>query len=210
MTVPPLLRLALATLMIAITCGAGVRLGNSLRHGRHAETDADGLHILMGIAMAGMLEPPLSVLPTVAGQAAFTASAAWFGWKSLLASRAPTGAIPPHRVPLPHFVESLAMIYMLLPGTAATPGMTMPGTHHTGPGGSRVIIALLLSLSMVGYAIWAAATLTPSASPAGTQDRRTTPREPAGRGGGRIAPRLAAGYQIAMSITMGYMLIQLA
>lgn len=84
----------------------------------------------MGIATAGMLEPPLSVLPAVAWQVTFAASAAWFGWKSLLASRAPARVVPRHGVPLPHLIESLAMIYMLLPGTAAAPGMTMPGTHQ--------------------------------------------------------------------------------
>src|SRR5215469_17042660 len=154
MTAPPWLRLVVTALMIAIACGSGLRLGASLRHGRQTELDADGLHVLMGIAMAGMLEPPLSVLPAVAWQVTFAASAAWFGWKSMLASRAPARAVLRHGVPLPHLIESLAMIYMLLPGTAAAPGMAMPGAHQAWLAGSSEIVALLLALSMAGYAIW--------------------------------------------------------
>lgn len=206
MTAPPWLRLVLAALMIAIACGSGLRLGASLRHSRKAEPDADGLHVLMGIAMAGMLEPPLSVLPAVAWQVAFAASAAWFGLKSLLAGRAAARVVPRHGVPLPHLIESLAMIYMLLPGTAAAPGLTMPGAHQAWLAGSSEIITLLLALSMVGYVIWAASAF----SPADTRDRRTAPREPAGPASRPLATRLAAGYQIAMGITMGYLLIQMA
>lgn len=181
---PPWLRVALAGLVIAIACGSGLRLGASLRRGRQAEPDADGLHVLMGIAMAGMLEPRLSVLPAVAWPVAFAASAAWFGWKSLLASRAPAGAVSRYGVPLPHFIESLAMIYMLLAGTAAAPGMIMAGIPPARLSGLSEIVALLLALSMAGYAIWAAGSWT--------------------------TLRLTAGYRIAMSITMGYMLIQMA
>jgi Domain of unknown function (DUF5134) len=206
MTAPPWLRLVVTALMIAIACGSGLRLGASLRHGGQAEPDTDGLHVLMGIAMAGMLEPQFSVLPAVVWQVTFAASAAWFGWKSLLASRAPARAVPRHGVPLPHLIESLAMIYMLLPGTAATPGMTMPGTRQARLAGSSEIIALLLALSMAGYAIWAASAL----SSVGIRDRRTAPREPAGPASRPPASRLAAGYQIAMGITMGYLLIQMA
>lgn len=206
MTAPPWLHLVLTALMIAIAWGSGLRLGASLRRGRQAEPDADGLHVLMGIAMAGMLEPPLSVLPAVAWQVTFAASAAWFGWKSLLASRAPARVVPRRGVPLPHLIESLAMIYMLLPGTAGTPGMTMPGTHQAWLAGSSEIIALLLALSMVGYAIWAASAF----SPVGIRDRRTAPREPAGPASRLPASRLAAGNQIAMGIAMGYLLIQMA
>lgn len=206
MTAPPWLRLVLTALMIAIALGSGLRLVASLRRGHQAEPDADGLHVLMGIAMAGMLEPPLSVLSAVAWQVAFAASAAWFGWKSLLASRAPARVVPRRSVPLPHLIESLAMIYMLLPGTAATSGMTMPGTRQAWLAGSSEIIALLLAFSMVGYAIWAASAF----SSAGIRDRRAAPREPIGPVSRLRASRLAAGYQIAMSIAMGYLLIQMA
>jgi len=208
MTAPPWLRLVITALMIAIACGSGLRLGASLRHGRQAEPDADaaGLHALMGVAMAGMLEPRLSVLPAVAWQVTFAASATWFGWKSLLASRAPAGVVPRHGVPLPHLIESLAMIYMLLPGIAATPAVTMPATHQAWLAGSSEIIALLLALSMAGYTIWAASAF----SLVGTRDRRTAPREPVGPVHRLPASRLAAGYQIAMGITMGYLLIQMA
>lgn len=206
MTAPPWLRLALTALMIAIACGSGLRLGARLRHGRQAEPDADGLHVLMGIAMAGMLEPSLSLLPAVAWQATFAASAAWFGWKSLLASRAPARTARRHGVPLPHLIESLAMIYMMLPGTAVTPGMTMPATHQAWLAGSSEVIALLLALSMAGYAIWAASSISPS----GIRDRRTASRDPADPASRLPASRLAAGYQITMGIAMGYLLILMA
>lgn len=213
MAAPPWLRLALAALMIGIACGSAVRLRASLRlpRARRAEADADGLHVLMGVAMAGMLEPRISVLPGIAWQAAFGASAAWFGWRALRSSRAPALPVPRCDVPLPHLIESLAMIYMLLPATGlvtgkSMPGMTMSGPAQSGLAGSSEIVALLLALSMVGYVIWTTATLTSSARPANAGDRRMTPGPPRGLAGSR----LTAGYKIAMSITMGYMLIQMA
>lgn len=167
----------------------------------------------MGAAMAGMLEPRISVLPGIAWRVAFCASAAWFGWQALRSSRVP--ALPVRRcsVPLPHFIESLAMIYMLLPAIGPATGKPMPAMTMSGTGQSRLvgsseIVALLLALSMAGYVIWTTATLTATARPATV--RRMTPGQALGSAGGRRALRLAAGYKIAMSITMGYMLIQMA
>lgn len=215
MAAPPWLRLALAVLMIGIACGSVLRLGASLRlpRGQRAEADADGLHVLMGVAMAGLLEPGISVLPGIAWQVVFGTSAAWFGWHALRSSRAPTLPVLRCGLPLPHLIESLAMIYMLLPAISPVTGkpmraMTMSGIGQSGLVGSSEIVALLLALSMAGYVIWTTATLTPTTRSAGV--RRIASGQTPGTAGGRRAYQLAAGYRIAMGITMGYMLIQMA
>jgi hypothetical protein len=63
----------LAWLMIAIAVCCAGRLAVSRLHGRPAERDADGLHVLMGVAMAGMLAPRLSAVPAAAWSAVFAA-----------------------------------------------------------------------------------------------------------------------------------------
>jgi hypothetical protein len=202
MFAPPWLRLALAALMIGIACGSAVRLRAGLRlpRGQRAEADADGLHVLMGVAMAGMLEPRISVLPGIAWLAAFGASAAWFGWHALRSSRGPALSARRCSVPLPHLIESLAMIYMLLPATGPAtgkpmPGMAMSGTGQSGLAGSSEIVALLLALSMAGYVIWTTATLTLSARPASVRDRRMTPGQAPGLAGGRLTHGLQDRYE---------------
>src|SRR5258707_7472974 len=43
--------------------------------GRATEVDADGLHVVMGVAMAGMFEPRLNPLPALVSPAVFAAGA---------------------------------------------------------------------------------------------------------------------------------------
>jgi hypothetical protein len=120
------------------------------------------------------------VLPGIAWLAAFRASAAWFGWRALRPSRASALPGPRCGVPLPYLIESLGMIYMLLPARGPAtgkpmPGMTMSGTGQPGLVGSSEIVALLVALSMAGYVIWTATALTPAARPASARDGRMTP-----------------------------------
>src|SRR5260221_5988614 len=92
MTSPRWLDGAFAALMllVAVCCAARLALGR-LRD-RVTELDADGLHVLMGVAMAGMFEPLLNPFPDVAWRAA--AAAAWFAWQAVRArmGRRPGGS----------------------------------------------------------------------------------------------------------------------
>lgn len=208
MTAPVWLRAALAGLMIAVALGSVVRLGLARRRGLRPDLAADGLHAAMGVAMAGMLLPRLSVLPATVWVAGFGAGVVWFGSQVILARRAPQPPAPPPpasqprapwssprrpartprpHAPLAHFVECAAMVFMLLPAVAS-----VPGSAFAGP---AAVLALLLALCMVGYVVWTADILIRGPGPAMAASRRGS--------------RFAAGGSIAMSVAMWYMLIQM-
>jgi hypothetical protein len=54
-----------AVLMIVIAVYCAGRLAISGRRGRDTELDTDALHVLMGVAMAGMFEPRLTPIPVI-------------------------------------------------------------------------------------------------------------------------------------------------
>jgi hypothetical protein len=226
-TGPAWLAVVVATLMLLIAASCAARLAIWRPRGRDTETDADGLHVLMGVAMAGMLEPRLSPVPGAAWQAVFAAAAAWFGWRAFRGRRhgSPDGWRCAH--PAPHAVECAAMVYMLRPARQAghAPSMTMPGMAGY-PAMANPALALVLALFMLGYILWAADRLaalsrarTPAACAGAAPGRpgRAGPGRPAVAGALQasppsaaaraLAPRFAASYKIAMSIGMGYMLV---
>lgn len=222
-------------LLIAIYCAGRLAVGR-LRD-RDTERDADALHVLMGVAMAGMFEPQLSPVPATVWRIVFVTAAAWFSWLAIRVHRRrqPGVASRCRAHPLPHAVESAAMIYMLVPERARTPGhgsgMTMPSmTGHGGTAAGNPALALVLALFILGYLLWTTDRLTSLSRSRGARSRGADPStqpaaapwpdaaiqrppcpgapsdaDPAGRPS--LAPRLAAGYKIAMSLGMGYMLI---
>ena len=83
--------------------------------------DGDAGHVVMGVAMAGMLVARLRIVPPAAWEAVFAAGAAWFAWQ-FVRSRGRTPASPWRCAhPAPHLVECAAMLYM------------RPGIHPSGP-----------------------------------------------------------------------------
>jgi Domain of unknown function (DUF5134) len=161
-----------AVMILTAACSAG-RLAFSRLRGRPTEVDADALHTVMGTAMAGMLVPWLNPLPAAAWAAMFGIGAAWFGWLALRAGGTGSSGGSRCRFPVPHLIECVAMIYMLLtvhgPRPArGGPGMAMPGMGaFAGPAGSFPALALVLALFMVGYLVWTTERLT-SLARAGT------------------------------------------
>jgi Domain of unknown function (DUF5134) len=235
-TAPAWLAGGFAALMILIAACCASRLAIWRLRGRYTELDADGLHVLMGVAMAGMLEPRLSLIPVTFWRAAFAAAGAWFAWQAIRARsrRRPGSWRCAH--PAPHAVECAAMIYMLLPAGSAlaghAPAATMAGmTGAVGAAAGNPALTLVLALFMLGYLLWTTDRLTTlsrarSATARGaTMSRQSaaTPAPAAGSAQGApgpartahagaapgpaLAPRFAACYKIAMSIAMGYMLI---
>jgi len=228
-------------IVIALYCASRLAISRLWR--RNTELDTDGAHVVMGVAMAGMLVPRLGRLPDSAWEAVFGIAAAWFAWQAIRTrGSARAGWRCPH--PLPHLVECVAMLYMLLavPGSrSGGQGMPMVGMGGSpGAMGNFPALAVVLALFMVGYVVWAAdqltslaragTTVTPrsrtwdpvgaagtsgtlrTASTLDTAQVQGTPsavetrhRDPAGRP--MLAPRLAVCAKIAMSLTMGYMLI---
>ena len=202
---------AAAVLSVAVYCTG--RLVAARRWRRLTELDTDGAHVVMGVAMAGMLVSGLRTLPSAIWEVVFAAGAAWFGYHMLRARR---GAQPsPWRSshPLPHLVECGAMVFMflILPATAATRGMTMIMTATE----SRFsFLTLPLAVFLFGYVVWLGDRVTLHA-PATATALATGSGSEAGSGTGAgfaatqsfLAPRCAAICKITMGITMGYMLI---
>ena len=195
MAAPTWLAGTLAGVMIMIAVYSASRLAAFRLRGRPTELDADGLHVLMGAAMAGMFVPRLRLLPGIAWLAVFGAAAVWFGWQALRGRRLRSPGALRCRYPVPHLAECAAMIYMLLSAHAATPGsgMAMPGMGASaGPRPGFPALAVVLTLCMLGSAVWTT--------------ERLTSRARTGASTAALAPRLGAFTKIAMSITMGYML----
>jgi hypothetical protein len=190
---------ALAGVMLLIATSCAVRLGFWRLRGRRADPQADGLHIVMGVAMAGMLEPRIAPVPDRVWLAVFAGAAAWFGWQAIRARGQSRRTRASCAHPAPHAVECAAMLYMLLP---SRPAMTMPGMS-----GSRVLAnpaaTLVLALFMLGYILWTADQLA-ILSRARTQPT-AGPRGDAAAVA--LAPRFAACYKIVMGVAMGYMLL---
>jgi hypothetical protein len=121
----------------------------------------------MGIAMAGMLLPQLSPLPSRAWEAVFVAAAAWFAYQTGRTLR--RSAASPWRCPhpVPHLIECAAMLYMRapLPGSwPSWPGQAVPmagmGGGRPAARGSLGALAMILALFMIGYVHWTADQLT--------------------------------------------------
>ena len=199
---------AAASLAVAVYCAG--RLIAARRWHRPTELDTDSAHVVMGVAMAGMLLSGLRTLPSAIWEVVFAAGAAWFGYRMLQARR---GAQPsPWRSshPLPHLVECAAMVFMflILPASVAAGGSGISMTE------SRFsFLTLPLALYLFGYVVWLGDRVTLHA-PALALAAPTGDTRPAiGSGPGfaatqsYLAPRCAAICKITMGITMGYMLI---
>ncbi len=181
-----------ATVMMSVAAYCVGRLIVARRRGRLTEWDVDTVHAAEGIAMAGMLVPSLDLLPAGMWEPAFGAAAVWFAWRASRPRRRDGARTRPAGHCLPHLVESGAMLYMLaavpIAGAARTTAGGMAGS--AGGFGSG---AFILALFLLGYAVW-------------TADRLTAARAPAA-GPPMLAPRVAGCCQMAVSITMAYMLI---
>jgi hypothetical protein len=145
----------LAAAMILTAGYAASRLAAARVLRTPAEADTDALHALMGTAMAGMFLPQLRLLPSSDWAVVFGAAGTWFAAGAVRARR--TAPRPWQcRFPVPHLVECLAMLYMLLalPAGPRTPGMAMPGMPGPGAAAGSPALALVLALFMLGYLLW--------------------------------------------------------
>ena len=189
---------ALAAVMISIAIYCAGRLAAARLWQRSTEVDADAVHVVMGVAMAGMLLPGLSPVPGTAWEAVFGAAAAWFAYQAVRGLRR-NGAAGGWRCshPVPHLAESAAMVFMLaaLPGSwPGWPGQAMPmsgmgGGSAAAAGGSLWALAVILALFMTGYVLWTADQLTalvraPAAAASGPVRDQAGTRAGAGGPGG--------------------------
>jgi len=206
---------AAASLAVVVYCAG--RLVVARRGHRPTELDTDGAHVIMGVAMAGMLVSGLRTLPSAIWEVVFAAAAVWFGYRMLQARRGAQSSPWRSSHPLPHLVECAAMVFMflILPAAAgaatSSVSMTMTATE------SRFsFLTLPLAVYLFGYVVWlgdrvtlhapalALATAPASAGPRSGYGSGSPSPEPAHP---YLAPRCAAICKITMGITMGYMLI---
>ena len=142
---------AAASLAVAVYCAG--RLLAARRWRRPTELDTDGAHVVMGVAMAGMLVSGLRTLPSAIWEVVFAAGAAWFGYRMFQARRGARPSLWRSSHPLPHLVECAAMVFMflILPASAALGGKSMAMTATE----SRFsFLTLPLALFLFGYAVW--------------------------------------------------------
>jgi hypothetical protein len=201
---PSWLAAGFAAVMIVTALYCAGRLAASRLWRRETEVDADAVHVLMGVAMAGMFLPRLSPLPGGAWEAVFGVAAAWFAVRAIRGLRGTATCRWRCSHPVPHLVESAAMIYML---AAPGGGMPMPGMAAVAPGagGSLQALAVILALFMAGHVLWTADQLTSLAR--ATAGPGAPDRASRSAGGPALAPALAACSKLAMGVTMGYMLL---
>ena len=194
---------AFAAIMIVVAVVSAARLAAAayaLRWGLTVDSDADVAHVLMAIAMAGMLTASLHTLPNVAWEVVFALVSVWFIGRVAREERGRGlrgWAVSCHS---PHLVHSVAMVYMfaamITPGTApaGTGGMAMGG--GSGPAEHATTLALILILVLAGYTVRDLDRLTDPVGlgfhhrvPAGP--RRSAPRQPALATASGAAPAVA-------------------
>ena len=200
---------------------------------RRGGTDADIAvsYLLMGIAMAGILVPGLSTLPNAVWEVVFAVMTAWFAWCLWRESRGRGAGAVAHGHYVPHLVQSAAMLYVF----AALPGLSVEGSgvSVSGTGGMSGMgggssggtptlhastLALIFALLLIAF------TVHDLDRPAGVDGyfrvvgRRSVPAGsalaaaaagPAAYTAQRLllSPAVAKGCQVAIGVTMAFILI---
>ena len=117
--------LAAVMLLVAAT-SAGRLVAARPWAGPAGDTDIDVAHLLMGIAMAGMLVASLTTLPNDVWDVIFAVLTGWFGWRVYRESRGEGARVLADGCHMPHLVHSAAMLYMFVaisaPAAAGEPG----------------------------------------------------------------------------------------
>jgi hypothetical protein len=152
---------AFAALMLTVAALSAARIvaSHPWRH-RAVVLDTDVAHLLMAIAMAGMLSATLQTLPNAAWAVVFALLTAWFAVRVARDARA-TGIralVGGHCAP--HLVHSGAMLYMFVALGPSAPttgggmaGMSAPASSPM-PALEHPTLAFALGLMLAGYAVW--------------------------------------------------------
>jgi hypothetical protein len=233
---PSWLAWTFASVILVVAAYCLTRLLASWQQHRPSDRSVDGIHVLMGVAMAGMLVPRLRVFWAGGWETIFGIGAVWFAWLAIreFRGRPTAGGRPGHH--LQHLLACGAMLYMFLAAAtvakasgSAVSGMSASAAHVP-------TLALVLAFALFGYVIRTADRLS-SLAPVAALAARVAPVPVfagAAAGGGAgfgtpgdddqappshgqqvpshgaqvpLSPRLAACCEIAMGVTMGYALI---
>ena len=178
---------AFAAVMLAVAAVSAVRLAAARpwRHGARTG-DADIAHLLMAIAMSGMLTASLRTIPVAAWESVFSVMSAWFVVRAAGAVRARGLRALPGAHCAPCVLHSAAMLYMFLalaaPATRSSGGMA--GMMTAAQPLRYPALAFAFALALAGYTVW-------------DLDRLSARRSSGG----------SAGCRTAMGVTMAFMLI---
>jgi hypothetical protein len=188
-------RLATARLLVDRLCAAEpIGSHSSLRGSGGADTDV--AHLLMGIAMAGMLVASVTTLPPYAWEAIFGLLTAWFAWR-LVGDTKVNGLRSlgsAHRAA--HLFHCAAMVYM---SAALATDMTCMDSG-TAQSVKSPPLALVLAFVLVGYRVWDLL-----AQLSGRRYSLDVARSAGTAAGGDTTPAVAC--RIAMGVTMAFMLL---
>jgi opacity protein-like surface antigen len=218
-----------AALMLAVAAVSAARLLAARPWQRGAVViDTDVAHLLMALAMAGMLAASLAILPAAAWEAVFGLLTVWFAVRVLVDARANGFRALAGGHCAPHLVHSAAMLYMFLALTAPGKGRgAMSGMGGMAAGSASMMslraptLAFLFALILVGYSIWdldqlsgrryALGAARMSLAGAGTASVQLTGAAGTaggqGAGGFLLAPAVTVGARITMGTAMVFMLI---
>jgi hypothetical protein len=152
----------LAAVVLVVAAVAAARAAAAWAWRRESGTvDADVAHLLMGVAMAGMLAPSLRTFPTSAWEVAFGAATAWFAFRVVRDARVNGIRALSNGHCAPHLVHSGAMLYMFLATTPIAGMAGMSGMNELpGSAGSTMLtlndptLAFAFALALIGYGVW--------------------------------------------------------
>jgi len=149
-----------AALMLVVAAVSAARLVAARPWQRGmAVTDTDVSHLLMGIAMAGMLASGLTTLSSGVWEVIFGLLTAWFGYRVVRDARANGVRALAGGHCAPHLVHSGAMLYMFLalaaPAAAGSGMAGMGGSSGSAMGTLKYpTLAFVFALILIGYTIW--------------------------------------------------------
>jgi len=158
MTPSWILDLLAAVMLLVAAASAGRLVAARPWAGSTGDADIDIAHLLMGIAMAGMLVASLTTLPNGVWDAIFAVMTAWFGWRVYRESRVQGVRVLADGHRMPHLVHSAAMLYMFAAFNAATAGSGggMSGMGSSGmamPTLSAPVVAFIFALWLAAYVV---------------------------------------------------------
>lgn len=221
MSRPTWLAYGFAVLMVLVSVYCIGRLVLARRLGRLNHEDVNVSHVLMGVAMVGMLVPRWKVLPGGLWEVVFAVVALYFLARTVrfVARHGIKGTSDDHVHHISHYlihmVMACAMLYMYWLGmpitlsSESTLSMSGPPSGAGDPGLTLFLIAVLFA-----SAIWQLDSIDQFAprqlALATMSGRKSTTAVAASNEKGQqqfLAPRLEIACHIAMCLTMGYMLV---
>jgi hypothetical protein len=148
-------------LVVAAVSAARLAAARPWRHGaqRAALADIDIAHLLMAIAMAGMLVASLQTLPNGAWSVIFAVMTVWFGYRVVRDAQVSGVRALAGGHCAPHLIHAAAMLYMFMaftaPATHGSSGMGGMSASMSGMGTLQLpFLAFLFALLLIGYSIW--------------------------------------------------------